>query len=84
MDWSSPGSSVHGILHERIMEWVAIPFSRRKGLLIPILMPVHFPMNFLLGVFSYSSSFQVSVCFISFKLHNSSVRDVINFVFAGL
>ena len=28
MDWSLPGSSVHGILHARILEWVAIPFSR--------------------------------------------------------
>ena len=28
MDWSPPGSSVHGILQARILEWVAIPFSR--------------------------------------------------------
>ena len=28
MDRSSPGSSVHGILQERILEWVPIPFSR--------------------------------------------------------
>ena len=28
MNRSPPGSSVHGILQERIMEWVAIPFSR--------------------------------------------------------
>ena len=28
MDCSLPGSSVHGILHARIMEWVAISFSR--------------------------------------------------------
>ena len=28
LDCSPPGSSVHGILQERIMEWVAIPFSR--------------------------------------------------------
>ena len=27
MDCSPPGSSVHGILQARIMEWVAIPFS---------------------------------------------------------
>ena len=25
MDYSLPGSSVHGILQERIMEWVAMP-----------------------------------------------------------
>ena len=28
MDCSPPGSSVHGILHTRILEWVAIAFSR--------------------------------------------------------
>ena len=29
MDCSLAGSSVHGILQARILEWVAIPFSRR-------------------------------------------------------
>ena len=28
MDCSPPGSSVHGILQARILEWAAIPFSR--------------------------------------------------------
>ena len=28
MDWSPPGSSVHGILQASILEWVAMPFSR--------------------------------------------------------
>ena len=28
MDCSLPDSSVHGILQARILEWVAIPFSR--------------------------------------------------------
>ena len=28
MDWSLPDFSVHGILQARILEWVAIPFSR--------------------------------------------------------
>ena len=28
MDCSPPGSSVRGILQARILEWVAIPFSR--------------------------------------------------------
>ena len=27
-DCSMPGSSVHGILHARILEWVAVPFCR--------------------------------------------------------
>ena len=28
MDWGPPGSSVHGILQARILEWVAISFSK--------------------------------------------------------
>ena len=28
VDYSPPGSSVHGILQARILQWVAIPFSR--------------------------------------------------------
>ena len=28
MDCSPPGSSVHGILQARILEWIAISFSR--------------------------------------------------------
>ena len=28
MDCNPPGFSVHGILQARILEWVAIPFSR--------------------------------------------------------
>ena len=31
MDWSPPGSSVHGILQRRILEWVAISFSRASS-----------------------------------------------------
>ena len=31
MDYSLPGFSVHGILQARILEWVAIPFSRRSS-----------------------------------------------------
>ena len=28
MDYSPPGPSLHGILQERILEWVAMPSSR--------------------------------------------------------
>ena len=28
LDCSPPGSSVHGILQARILEWVSMPFSR--------------------------------------------------------
>ena len=32
MDCHLPGSSVHGIFHARIVEWVAISFSRGSSL----------------------------------------------------
>ena len=35
MDYSPPGSSVHGILQARILEWVAISFSTLLRLLSP-------------------------------------------------
>ena len=31
MDCSPPGFSIHGILQETILEWIAIPFSRRSS-----------------------------------------------------
>ena len=31
MGYSPPGSSVHGILQARILEWVVIPFPRRSS-----------------------------------------------------
>ena len=31
LDYSPPGSSVHGILQTRILGWVAIPFSRESS-----------------------------------------------------
>ena len=31
VDCRLPGSSVHGILQARILEWIAIPFSRRSS-----------------------------------------------------
>ena len=32
MDCGLPGSSVHGILQARVLEWVAFPFSRGSSL----------------------------------------------------
>ena len=31
IDGSPPGSSVHGIFQARVLEWVAIAFSRREA-----------------------------------------------------
>ena len=32
VDCSLPGSSVHGILQARVLEWVAMPFSRLNSM----------------------------------------------------
>ena len=47
MECSPPGSSVHGILQTRMLEWVAIPFSR--GLCDP--MDCSLPGSFVHGIF---------------------------------
>ena len=37
MDYTLPGSSIHGILQARVLEWGAIAFSERArwGVLVP-------------------------------------------------
>ena len=35
MDYSPPGSSIHGIFQARVLEWGAIAFSEWKDLDIP-------------------------------------------------
>ena len=34
MDWSPPGSSIHGIFQARVLEWVAIAFSEYSSRLL--------------------------------------------------
>ena len=43
IDCSPPGSSVHGILQVRILEWVAVSFSRASSLFICLLCLLRFP-----------------------------------------
>ena len=45
MDCSPPGSSVHGILQARILEWVAIPFSTRHQWTSFIQLPSPLPLG---------------------------------------
>ena len=51
MDHSPPGSSVHGILQARILEWVAMPSS--GDLPDPGIEPVYFTSPALAGGFFY-------------------------------
>ena len=48
MDCSLPGSSIHGILQARVLEWVAIAFSEVQGLPQLLMHTVIFsPLQFL-------------------------------------
>ena len=40
MDWSPPGSSVHGIFRARVLEWGAIAFSAIKLEFLPKQLPL--------------------------------------------
>ena len=76
MDCSLPGSSVHRILQARILEWVAIPFSRdlpnpwmehrsptlqADSLLFELLRNLPIP-NLINECYFESSSFQLVYC----------------------
>ena len=45
MDYSPPGSSVHGILQARILEWVAISLSKNTGVCCHTLLQGIFPTH---------------------------------------
>ena len=50
VDCSLPSSSVHGILQERILKWVAIPFSRGFFPTQGLNLPLRYWSSIILGV----------------------------------
>ena len=62
MDCSLPGSSVHGILQARILEWVSIPFSRGTS------EPGIEPRSLHFGQILYPLSQQGSPVYVNFTL----------------
>ena len=62
MDCSPPGSSLHGILQARVLEWVAIAFSREPPLLFPMvaISIITFPLK-------------VSVCMLNHSVMSDSL-----------
>ena len=46
MDWSLPGSSVHGIFQARALEWVAIAFSTHFSYIVAISVAKYFTVFF--------------------------------------
>jgi len=61
MDCSSPGSSVHGIFQARILEWVAIPFSRVVWPTEPQIFIFSSFINWLIPTFDLESPKAVSM-----------------------
>ena len=61
MDHSPPGSSVHGIFQARILEWVAIAFSKSKELASFNLMAAVTVYNDFV-IIATASSFSPSIC----------------------
>ena len=60
MDCSLPGSSVHVILQARMLEWVAVSFSRYTsyGMLnleekTEVLLSIYYVPGIVLGIFAY-------------------------------
>ena len=49
MDCSQPGSSVHGFLQARRLEWVAIPFSRGSSQLRALMEELKFKLGLEMG-----------------------------------
>ena len=61
MDCSLQGSTVHGILQARILEWVAMPISRRSSQLRDQTQVSHIVGGFLLRVNSPQKQKNVSL-----------------------
>ena len=60
MDCGPPGSSVHGILQARILEWFAMPFSRRPSR--PMVDPTSLMSPALAGGFFTTSATSDALC----------------------
>ena len=53
MDYRLPGSSIHGIFQAKVLEWVAIAFSRGEFLAFPFVLH---KVSWLMGPFHSQSS----------------------------
>ena len=57
MDCSLPGSSVHGILHARVLEWVAIAFSDNhvsQSLIINLSLSLPLSLSLYIYIYMYT------------------------------
>ena len=71
MDCRLPGSSVHGILQARILEWVAIPFSWRSSWLRN-----QIQVSCIVGRFFTSWATTEAACILVNKIYHKSLFSV--------
>ena len=60
MDCSLPGFSVHGILQARILEWVAISFSKHFFSYCQVIIPFHGYITFHLFIYQLMDAWVIS------------------------
>ena len=77
MDCSLPGSSIHGIFQERVLEWVAIAFSRVKTSVLKPSMVVQSMLQ-LMSIEMQHKTFSETLPEdnTAFNVKNMSVKDV--------
>ena len=86
MDCSLPGSSVHGILQERILEWVAISFPRLGCVCVCVCVCVCITKLVILAIFKRTIQWHyicnvvqpLSLFPIFFSLPQSEILDPLN------
>ena len=87
MDWSPPGSSIHGIFQARVLEWGAIAFSGNVPLVPPMFLKrsLVFPILlffFLFPCIVYLRSLLISPCYSPLMSHhNNSAFMIPCFIF---
>jgi len=92
MDCSPPGSSVHGIFQARVLEWVAISFSRgsfqpRDQTLISciagrcLILLIHLPVTLKLNI--QKTKIMAPSPITSWQIDGETVETVADFIFFG-
>ena len=80
MDYSPPGSSIHGIFQARVLEWVAIAFSGFIVLDLTFRSLIHFDFIFVDGVRECSNFFLSHVA-AQFSQHHL-LKRLFNIIFS--
>ena len=71
LDYSPPGSSVHGILQPRMLEWVAIPFSKYSQSFFKKALMGIIPLNFCKFNMFIFSFYTIKTIYLNIKILSS-------------